>query len=75
MPIPEPIIRVTARDMQLGEQGVQDLRPGQFVVVCAEPLYVAAETRNEQGDIVLTLKRRADQDESDTRPNGSGGES
>ncbi len=67
MPISEPIIRVTARDLELGDEGIQDLRPGQFVVVCAEPLYVADEQRNQNGAVVVTLKRR-EQATTDTRP-------
>lgn len=54
----QPIIRVTARDLELGDEGVQDLKPGQFVVVCAEPLYVAHEQRHQNGTVVMTLKRR-----------------
>lgn len=55
---PGPIIRVTARDLELGDEGVQELKPGQFVVVCAEPLYVAHEQRHPNGTVVVTLKRR-----------------
>jgi hypothetical protein len=53
-----PIIRVTARDLELGDEGVKELRPGQFVVICAEPLYVAHEQRHRNGTVVITLKRR-----------------
>jgi len=54
----DPIIRVTARDLELGDEGVQELKAGQFVVVCAEPLYVAHEQRSQNGTVVVTLKRR-----------------
>ncbi|GGK89398.1 hypothetical protein [Mangrovihabitans endophyticus] len=57
-PNPEPIIRVIARDIELGDVGVRDLRPGQFVVVCAEPLHVAQEQRFDDGTVLLTLKLR-----------------
>lgn len=53
-----PIIRVTARDIELGDQGVVELKPGQYTVVCAEPLYVAHEHRHQNGTVVVTLKRR-----------------
>ena len=53
-----PTIRVTAHDLDTDQADCVDLKPGQFVVTCANPLYVADETRNEQGDIVLTLKRK-----------------
>ncbi len=53
-----PIIRVTARDLELGDEDVHDLKPGQYVVVCAEPLYVAHEQRHPNGTVQLTLKRR-----------------
>jgi hypothetical protein len=54
----EPIIRVTARDLELGDEGVVHLKAGQFVVTCAEPLYVAREDRSQNGTVVVTLKRR-----------------
>lgn len=54
-----PIIRVTASDLELGDHGVVDLGPGDFVVVCAEPRYTADEQRDEDGTVVITLKRRA----------------
>ena len=54
----QPIIRVTARDLELGDQGIVELKPGQHVVVCAEPLYVAHEQRHPNGTVVVTLKRR-----------------
>jgi len=55
-----PVIRVTAVDLELGDKGVQELKPGQYVVVCAEPMYVAREDRHPNGTVVLTLKRRAE---------------
>lgn len=54
----KPTIRVTARDLDLGDEGVQELEPGQFVVVCAEPMFVAHEQRHRNGTVVITLKRR-----------------
>lgn len=54
----DPIIRVTARDLELGDQEVQELKPGQYAVVCAEPMYVAHEQRHQNGTVVVTLKRR-----------------
>ena len=57
----QPIIRVTARDLELGDEGRTELKPGQFVVVCAEPLYVAREQRHQNGTVVVTLKRREGQ--------------
>lgn len=54
----QPVIRVTARDLELGDQDVHELKPGQHVVVCAEPMYVAREQRNLNGTVVITLKRR-----------------
>jgi hypothetical protein len=55
----QPIIRVTARDLELGDQSVQDLKPGQYAVVCADPMHVAHEQRRQNGTVVITLKRRA----------------
>lgn len=54
----QPVIRVTARDLELGDEGVKELKSGQYVVVCAEPIYVAHEQRSQNGTVVITLKRR-----------------
>lgn len=54
----EPIIRVTARDLELGDQDVKELKAGEYVVVCAEPMMVAHEQRHPNGTVVITLKRR-----------------
>ncbi len=53
-----PAIRVTARDLDLGDQDVKELKPGQYVVVCAEPMHVFREDRHHNGTVVITLKRR-----------------
>jgi len=53
-----PIIRVTARDLDLADEAVQELKPGQYAIVCAEPMYVAHEQRHRNGTVVVTLKRR-----------------
>lgn len=54
----KPIIRVTARDLELGDEEIQEITAGQYVVVCAEPLHVAHEQRHQNGTVVITLKRR-----------------
>jgi hypothetical protein len=54
----QPIIRVTARDLELGDEGVKELKAGQYVVVCADPLYVDREQSHQNGTVVVTLKRR-----------------
>lgn len=54
-----PIIRITARDLDSGEEGVQHLAAGQFVVVCAEPMHVLHEQRYDDGTVLITLKPRA----------------
>lgn len=54
----KPTIRVTARDLELGDQDVVDLSSGEYAVVCAEPMYVAHEQRSQNGTVVITLKRR-----------------
>lgn len=54
-------IRVTAEDLGTGEDGVVVLkagRRGQYVVICAEPMYVAHEQRYANGTVTLTLKHR-----------------
>lgn len=55
----KPIVRVTALDLELGDQATQDLKPGMYVVVCADPIHVAHEQRHQNGTVVITLKRRA----------------
>lgn len=54
----QPII-VTVTDPETDETGQQELAPGQYVVVCAEPRYVAHETIHGNGTIQLTLKQRS----------------
>ena len=54
----QPIIRVTAEDVETRDRGVKELAAGQYVVVCAEPMYVAHEQRLANGTVTLTLKRR-----------------
>lgn len=53
----DPGVRVVATDLLTGETQEVLLRPGQYVVTCAEPRYVAGEQRHGNGTITLTLKR------------------
>ncbi len=54
----QPIKRVTVRDLDLGDQDVTELKPGQHLVVCAEPMYVHRDDSHPNGTVVITLKRR-----------------
>jgi hypothetical protein len=51
-------IRVVATDLETGESGTQDLAPGKFVVICAEPAYVHYEQVHANGTSVVTIKQR-----------------
>lgn len=55
----QPIVRVTARDLEFGDEVTQDLKASQYPVVCADPMHVAHEQRHQNGTVVITLKRRA----------------
>lgn len=54
-------IQVTARDLDNGAETRRHLRPGQYVVICADPMHVAHQQRRRDGTVVLTLKRRDSQ--------------
>jgi hypothetical protein len=51
-------IRVTAHDMETGEQSEAVIQPGQYVLIAAEPLYQDSVIRHRNGTVVITLKRR-----------------
>lgn len=53
----EPIV-VTATDPETGETARQELQPGDYAVVCAEPMYVAGKQIYSNGTVQLTLRRR-----------------
>lgn len=55
----DPGICVIATDLTTGERGEASIKPGNFVCVCAEPLYVAGEQRYANGTIIVTLRTRA----------------
>lgn len=51
-------IRVTVEDLETGDTESVVLRPGQYVVTTASPMYIAGEQRYPgTGTVVLTLKR------------------
>lgn len=54
-------IRVTAVDLESGQSSECTLvagKRGQYVVITAEPMYLAHEQRHANGTVVLTLKHR-----------------
>ena len=55
----EPIIKVTATDVETGETGEQMLYAGEYCLVCADPLYLDGKTIHANGTVILTLKRGA----------------
>jgi hypothetical protein len=57
--VAETIIRVTVEDIQLGDTQVAELIAGQYMVLCAEPMYLAGSQHHLNGTVQLTLKRRA----------------
>ena len=52
------MIEVTAVDTGSGDRQTVELKPGMFVVTCAEPMYVAHEQHHRTGTVVITLKKR-----------------
>lgn len=51
-------IHVTCTDPETGEQGHAEVKPGGYLVVCAEPAYVAHEQVHANGTRVVTIKKR-----------------
>lgn len=51
-------IRVVATDLETGDTSEAILKPGQHVLVVAEPRYLASEQNHLNGTTVLTIKRR-----------------
>lgn len=51
-------IEVTARDIETGDVDSIIIEPGNFVCVCAEPMYVSHEARHANDTVTLTLRRR-----------------
>ena len=57
----QPIVRVSAEDLESGEGGVQELTAGQYIVIPVEPLYLDGVVQHGNGTVVITLKRRKEQ--------------
>lgn len=52
-------IKITAKDLDSGETLEQEIKPGQYSLVVADPLYLANTQRYANGTVVLTLKKSA----------------
>ena len=52
-----PVV-VTATDPETGEVERQELQPGRYALVCAEPMYLAGKQVYANGTVQLTLRRR-----------------
>ena len=55
-------VRVVAEDLETGAKEGCVLQPGkrgQYVVFCAEPMYMADEVVDDDGSVVITLKHRS----------------
>ncbi len=50
-------IKITAKDMDSGETLEQEIQPGQYSLVVADPAYLANTQRYANGTIVLTIKK------------------
>ena len=59
-------IEVIARDTENGETDTKTLPSGGYVVVCADPMYLAHEQVHKNGTVVLTLKRWREPSETQT---------
>jgi hypothetical protein len=52
------VIRVTAVDLDTGEEAVQYVEPGNYAVVSVEPCYVDSVQNYRSGTSVVTIKGR-----------------
>jgi hypothetical protein len=49
-------IRVTVVDLKTGDSETAEIEPGNYVLVCAEPAYIAHTQAHGNGTHVLTVK-------------------
>ena len=49
-------IRVTVLDLKTGDTETSEIEPGNYVLVCAEPAYIAHTQAYARGTHVLTVK-------------------
>lgn len=56
----EPIVRITATDLDTGETGTKTIGAGDYSLIVTEPLYLAGVQQHGNGTVVLTLKRSTD---------------
>lgn len=52
---------VTCTDPDTGESGTAEVKPGGYLVICAEPAYVASEQVYANGTRIVTIKKRDSQ--------------
>lgn len=58
----EPIVRITATDIDTGETGTSTIGTGDYSLIVTEPLYLANVQQHGNGTVILTLKRRTTTD-------------
>lgn len=51
-----PVLRVTARDLDLGDEQTAEVRSGDYVILCTKPAYVAGVQKHANGTAVITVK-------------------
>jgi len=51
-----PVLRVTARDIDLGDEEVAEVPSGTYVILCTEPAHVASIQKHANGTVVITVK-------------------
>lgn len=54
----EAPLMVTVLDTETGETGTAEVKPGGYLVVCAEPAYVYHEDVHANGTRIVTIKKR-----------------
>lgn len=52
-------IKVTAVDLVNGDTGEREIKPGDYLLLPVEPMYLDSIQRYGNGTVVLTLKRRS----------------
>jgi hypothetical protein len=57
-PPSKAVLRVTARDLEFGDEQVAEVKAGDYLILCTEPAFVANVQAHSNGTHVITVKGR-----------------